>query len=127
MNNLRTVDAEAAKHAVAPRVTLDDIEYAIAHRFDFTGDQAIVGGRVAEALAKDVVAIADLQQAPAPLKTFSLCILVMRNGFVVVGTSAAASPENFNAEFGINRAYDNALSQLWPLMAFALRDRLAAK
>jgi hypothetical protein len=27
-------------------------------------------------------------------------VLVLRNGFTVVGTSACASPENFNAELG---------------------------
>jgi hypothetical protein len=60
------------------------------------------------------------------LKLLSVCMLVMRNGFTVIGTSAPASPENFNAELGRKLAYENAIRQLWPLMGFALRDKLAA-
>lgn len=60
------------------------------------------------------------------LKILSICIVVMSNGFTVVGKSAPASPENFNAEFGRELAYKDCIRQLWPLMGFALRDRLAA-
>jgi hypothetical protein len=42
----------------------------------------------------------------------------------VIGKSAPASPENFNAELGKKFAYEDAVRQLWPLMGFALRDRL---
>jgi hypothetical protein len=50
----------------------------------------------------------------------------MKNGFIVIGHSAPASPENFNAELGRKFAYENAIRQLWPLMGFALRERLSA-
>lgn len=50
----------------------------------------------------------------------------MQNGFTVIGKSAPASPENFNAELGRQFAYDDAVRQLWPLMGYALRDKLAA-
>lgn len=50
----------------------------------------------------------------------------MRNGFIMVGKSAPTSPENFNAELGRKLAYEDCIRQLWPLMGFALRDRLAA-
>jgi hypothetical protein len=57
-----------------------------------------------------------------PLELLSICILVMKNGFTVIGKSAPASPENFNAEFGKKLAYEDCIRQLWPLMGFALRD-----
>jgi len=32
--------------------------------------------------------------------TLTICILILNNGFTVVGESACASPENFNKELG---------------------------
>jgi hypothetical protein len=114
--SLQSSDKEAAAHAVAPRVTLADIEAAIAARYDTTADRAVAG------LTSTTIA----ESAPrANLWLLSICILVMKNGFVVVGTSAPASPDNFNAELGRNLAYEHAVRQLWPLMGFALRDKLA--
>lgn len=111
--SLQATEAECAAAAVAPRVSLADIEAAIAYRYDTTADKAVPNRT--EPLA-DVL----------PLRLLSICILVMKNGFVVLGTSACASPENFDPELGRKLAYENAVRQLWPLMGFALRDRLAA-
>jgi len=110
MSSLQASDTEAARHAVAPRVTLFDIEGSIAARYEMTARQAIGP---------------DTPPHPA-LDVLSICILVMRNGFTIIGKSAPASPENFNAEFGRKLAYEDCIRQLWPLMGFALRDRLAA-
>jgi len=55
----------------------------------------------------------------------TLALVTMKNGFVVVGKSAPASPENFNKDKGEQFAYEDAVRQLWPLMGFALRDKLA--
>lgn len=111
MDSLKASDAEAGLHAIAPRVELTDIEAAIVARYDFPAAKAVgaMGSPYHDSL--DVL---------------SICILVMRNGFTVIGHSAPASPENFNAGFGQKLAYENAIRQLWPLMGFALRDRLAA-
>ena len=49
-----------------------------------------------------------------------------RNGFHVVGESAAASPENFDAEIGRKIARDNARNKIWALEGYLLRSRLAA-
>lgn len=57
-----------------------------------------------------------------PLLT--LCVIELENGFVVVGKSAAADPVNFNAELGQKIAYEDALSQVWPLEGYLLRERL---
>ncbi len=108
--SLEVTDREAAAVAVAPRVQLADIEAAIAGRYEGTADKLFV----------------DLPML-APMTILSVCILVMHNGFTVIGKSAPASPENFNAELGKKFAYEDAVRQLWPLMGFALRDRLAAQ
>lgn len=120
MSSLEVSDAEAAKHAVAPRVELADIEAAIAARFDTTGEQIALRSQA------DYKGDVEVPTIIAPLQILSVCILVMRNGFTVVGKSAPASPENFNSDFGRKLAYEDCIRQLWPLMGFALRDRLAA-
>lgn len=111
MSGLQQSDREAAKHAVAPRVTLADIEGVIAERYDFTGGQALSALGAPHSEATSIL---------------SICLLVMTNGFTIVGKSAPASRENFNPEFGRKLAYEDCIRQLWPLMGFALRDRLAA-
>lgn len=108
MTSLQVSDKAAQDVATHPRVALADIEAAIDVRYDFTADQAVGDAPKVEAL-----------------KLLSICILVMRNGFTVIGKSAPASPENFNAELGVKFAYEDAVRQLWPLMGFALRDKLA--
>jgi N4 Gp49/Sf6 Gp66 family protein len=117
-SSLQASEAAAAAVAVAPRVTLADIEAAIAARYDVTGDKATINA--------SGVGIARACGQHNPLKLLSICILVMKNGFTIVGKSAPASPENFNAELGRKIAYEDALQQVWPLMGFALREKLAA-
>ena len=51
----------------------------------------------------------------------------MRNGFTVIGKSAPASPENFDAAKGKLFAYEDAIKQLWPLEGYALRERLTSE
>lgn len=117
--SLQATEAECAAHAVAPRVSLTAIEAAIAMRFDTTADQAM--RHAASTAAPDVEVPRPLEQ----LGLLSICLLVMRNGFTIIGKSAPASPENFNAELGKKLAYEDCIRQLWPLMGFALRDRLS--
>ena len=61
-----------------------------------------------------------------PGTTLTVCALTLRNGFQVVGESAAASPENFDQEIGRKIARDNARGKIWALEGYALRDLLAA-
>lgn len=59
------------------------------------------------------------------MSLLTLCVLVMRNGFTVVGKSAVASPDNFNAAKGREIARADAVRQVWPLLGFQLRTALA--
>lgn len=54
----------------------------------------------------------------------TVCQIVMHNGFGVIGESACASPENFNAEIGRKIAFANAREKMWPFLGFRLRDQL---
>lgn len=61
-----------------------------------------------------------------PGTTLTVCALTLRNGFQVVGESAAASPENFDQEIGRKIARDNARNKIWALEGYLLRSQLAA-
>jgi len=50
--------------------------------------------------------------------------LTLQNGFTVVGESACASPENFNAELGRKIARENARNKIWMLEGYLLKQRL---
>ena len=54
----------------------------------------------------------------------TICVLTMQNGFTVVGTSACASPENYDQEIGEKVAYDKAVDQIWALEGYLLKERL---
>jgi hypothetical protein len=116
---LQTTEAECAAVAVAPRVALADIEGAIEEKFYLNAGD-IISSTVGHKVKRDGTSTNDA------LRLLSICILVMTNGFTVIGKSAPASPENFNTELGRKLAYEDAIRQLWPLMGYALRDKLAA-
>ncbi len=54
----------------------------------------------------------------------TLCVLVLKNGFTIVGKSACASPENFNHEVGERVAREDAVRQIWALEGYQLRTSL---
>lgn len=113
--SLQASEAAAAAVAVAPRVTLADIEAAIVNKFFFTGGEA----------ARAYDPMTAREAAVSALDVLTICLVVTRNGFTIIGKSAPASPANFNAELGRKLAYEDAVRQLWPLMGFSLRDKLA--
>jgi hypothetical protein len=61
-----------------------------------------------------------------PGTTMTVCALKLKNGFVVIGESAAASPENFDQQIGRKIARDNARNKIWPLEGYALRNKLTS-
>lgn len=61
-----------------------------------------------------------------PGTTLTVCALTLRNGYIVTGESAAASPENFDKEIGRKIARENARNKIWALEGYLLREKLAA-
>ena len=113
---LKATDEYSAAKSTHPRVSLSDMEGKIVDEHYFSAGTAL------NALNPG----ADYGQVSNPLSRLTICILVMQNGFTVIGKSAPASPENFDAEKGKRFAYEDAIKQLWPLEGYALRERLAA-
>lgn len=114
MSHMEEVERRSATLYKAPRVSLDDIKANIKMRYDFTAAEALEG------MAGNGATFA--RNAPEVL--LSICLLVTQNGFTIIGKSARASPENFDREYGKQLAYEDAVKQLWPLMGYALREKL---
>ncbi len=128
----RPVHGDATERAIvdkgltAPRVTPADIEAAIASEHYFNAHEAAMQtGHVVVGPASALAIAAMPEESPLALLTF--CVLVLDNGFTVTGYSACASPENFDAEIGKSIARNKAIVQVWPLLGFRLRDKLAAQ
>lgn len=71
-------------------------------------------------------AIASEQYHVFPGTTLTVCALTLRNGYIVTGESASASPENFDKDIGRKIARDNARNKIWALEGYLLREKLAA-
>jgi len=58
--------------------------------------------------------IKHVSYAVLPETTTTLCVMTMKNGYVVLGTSACADPSMFNKAVGEQYSCRSAREQLWP-------------
>ena len=121
--SLEATEAECAEGRTAPRVSLADIEANISTLAYFTAGDAVTYLFLPE--IDKLVLEKDDRDNRQSLDVLTVCLLVTRNGFTIIGKSAPASPDNFDAELGRKLAYEDAVRQMWPLMGYALRERLA--
>lgn len=92
-----SIEAELkTKGLNAPRVTPAHIDGTIAHEYTYV----------------------------VPGTALTICVLTLRNGYLVLGKSAAASPENFDKAIGARIARENARNEIWALEGYLLRERL---
>jgi len=107
-------EEELVASATAERVTNDFAEQAIIGEYWFTTDQPF-----------------SFENIPTfhrtQLSLLTICVLVLENGFTVIGESACAHPENFNQDIGRRLAREAAKRKVWPLLGYALRTKLALK
>lgn len=109
------IEAMLAARSPAPRVTLDDVMANIASEHYFTGlDGASAAGAINSRM---------YGTSGQALSLLTFCVLVLRNGFTVIGHSACVSPENFDAQIGRDIARRNAIEQIWPLLGYLLKER----
>lgn len=92
-----------------------EIEQAIA-------DNGLNAARVSPERIEQVIVKEDYYVFPGT--TVTVCLLTLANGYGVVGSSACAAPENFNAELGRKIARGNARDQIWALEGYLLREAL---
>lgn len=101
------------------RVTVVDIEDQIEHEFYMN-----VGDAIETALSNSTMTKLSSTAVPEGLFCMTKCVLVMKNGFVVTGSSACADPANYDQQLGERYARKDAIKQLWPLLGFMLKDQL---
>ena len=94
------------------RVTLAQIEETIVSEFSFTAYEAVVN----DAPITDHSAKA--------LQLLTIVVLVLENGFTVLGKSACADPDIFDQAIGIRLARQDAVQQIWPLLGYELKQKL---
>ena len=110
--SLDATEALGAAGATAPRVTLQSMKDKIHDENYINLGEALYGND-------------DGVDRTHPTYLMTLCVLTMTNGFTVIGKSAPASPENFDADKGRTFAFEDAIKQLWPLEGYALREHLS--
>lgn len=62
--------------------------------------------------------------AERALRSTTLYVMVLRNGFPIVGSSVAAAPDNYDPNEGRKLAKADAMQKLWMVEEYALRNRL---
>lgn len=101
MNNQAIEQEIQAKGLTAPRITPGDLEANILHT--------------------EVV-----KHVTPSGQVLRWAVLTARNGYAVTGRpSVSVSPANDDEEIGAKVAIANARSELWPLMGYELRSKLA--
>jgi len=115
MNDKEIEQEIQAKGLTAPRVTPADLQANIVDCYYFTGKDGALGA---------LEPLTQLTGYHSQLGLLTFCVLVLKNGFTVTGESACASPENFDAEIGKKIARQNAEQKIWPLMGYALKQKL---
>ena len=100
----------------APRVAPADIEAQIRSEFFFTAEQGVLGE-------------SEMGTKPAAwtnMDQITICVLILRNGVKVVGVNEGpVSRENFSADMGRQFARQKAIDQIWPMLGYELRTKLA--
>lgn len=62
--------------------------------------------------------------AERALRCVTIIVLVLRNGFCITGSSACASPENYDATRERKESRADALAKLWLVSEYAARNQL---
>ena len=101
MENDQAIEAEIqAKGLTAPRVTPADLQANIVSAHYFTAGDGFAGAAALTVEAGGTIA------PPEQLDLLTFCVLILRNGFTVTGESAC--------------------QKIWPLMGYALKEKLSA-
>lgn len=108
---------ELEERAIAPRVTLKNVEDFILFTHYFTAADGIRGA---------MPVMGKFEGKHEPLERLTFCVLILKNGFTLTGNSACASKENFQQDIGQRLARQDAVNKLWGFLGFELCTKIAA-
>lgn len=104
-----------AKGLTAARITPADIEATIESEWYINAGTGVVPDDFQPPVPVD-----------HPLRQVTICVLILKNGFKIVGVNEGpVSAANFDAELGRQYARQKAVDQIWPLLGYELRSKLA--
>ena len=99
-----------------PRVKQSDIEAALDRTYYFTASQG--------AMHENARWVGNCREDDAELALVTFCVIVLKNGYKVVGTSVCVHPALFDAQIGREQAREKAVDAIWPLLGYQLKDAL---
>ena len=117
-------ELELETKAVAPRVTNDQAEAFITSEHYFSAHQGALKATYDAAAVAGTDPSEASGQVPEQLRLMTMCVLVLANGFTVIGQSACADPKNFDPEIGQRLAREDAKKKIWAHLGFELRSKL---
>lgn len=103
-------EQELIASATAPRISLEGLEANIAQEYYIN--------------AKEAIEANGYGGVPSDVGLLTICILVLTNGFTVMGQSACADPKNYNPLIGQKLALTDAKNKIWALMGYELKTEL---
>lgn len=95
----------------APRVKPSDLELAIRDEIYFTAEQGVFGAT-------------RMRSGIPELSLTTCCVLVLRNGYTVMGLGRSPSQEDFEQREAKRIARENAVREILPLLGYQLREKL---
>jgi hypothetical protein len=99
-----------------PRVKPSDVEAVIDRTYYFTGAQG--------AMHEGARWVGNAHEDDAELGLVTICVVVLKNGFKIIGSSCCAHPAMFEASIGRDLAREDAIEQIWPILGYQLKDAL---
>lgn len=113
-------------------ITIDDIEGAIASEHYFSAADGLAGKAHGgfNHMSHHPVDGDDPVVMPLdhPLAQITFCVLILKNGTKIVGINyGAIDPARHSVEIGRTEARKHAIEQVWPLLGYELRTKLAAQ
>ena len=122
MNDQQIESEILTKNLTARRITPAQLESTIAYEAYFTAEHGIEGAMSRLQLHQRTPG----HQVVAPLNQVTICCLVLKNGTKIIGVNTGpVSPGNFDSELGRKLARSNATDQIWPMLGYELRTKLA--
>lgn len=105
----QVTEQELIERSTAPRVTAEALEANIKETYWIYPMDAVIasGGPASESL-----------------RPLTICVIVLNNGFTIIGQSACADPANYKKDVGDRLAREDAAKKIWAFMGYALREDL---